>query len=385
MRRAGVLFLVSLLTLLALAFGVSWLHYRYENTVLRNATVKGRLHRIGTRLEGQVKLIPVTVGQRVSRGDLLVQLEDQHFTAAVGQARSELTTATRRYEVERLAIDYDRRRLQLEIDRQESMARAESAAVDAMTSTVDKWDREHERITSLIRVGVSSPSEMDSVTAERDNARALKKAADGRLEASQSTCRTARHALEGLNVRLASLEVLAAEIETGRQRLAAAEADLAAATIVAPEDGWVVERIVEAGGSAKVGEPILSLWLGNPWIEAWADEELLREIRIASPVDVSLKAYPNVKLSGQVESIGVLTDREVEGLRVPATLHALFPPNAMVPIRVALDPAEVRFQPGLSALVGIRRDRDPETARRAGSGAPPFAALSVPHPSSSHR
>ncbi len=391
LHRVGVLALVSLLTFAALAFGVSWLHYRYENTVLRNATVKGRLHRIGARIDGQVKVVPVTSGQRVSRGDVLVQLEDRHIVAAVGQARSELVSATRRYEAERLAIEHDRKRLQLEIDRQESIARAEAADVDAMASTVEKWQREYDRVTTLVRAGVASSSEVDRITAERDNSRALKKSAEGRLEAGQSACRTARLALDGLRVREASLEVLASEIESGRQRVGVAEADLAATTITAPEDGWVIDRIVEPGGSAKVGEAILSLWLGQPWIEAWADEEVLRDIRVESPVDVSLRAFPDVKLTGQVESIGVLTDREVEGARVPSTLHAVFPRNAMVPIRVALSPAGVRFQPGLSALVGIRREREQPAgptgqASVFGHRTPLAAALTAPPspPSPSH-
>ena len=43
-----------------------------------------------------------------------------------------------------------------------------------------------------------------------------------------------------------------------RSALEAAEADLDATYIRAPEDGRVVRRIVEAGGSVRLGYPIIA-------------------------------------------------------------------------------------------------------------------------------
>src|SRR5204863_4827279 len=148
--------------------------------------------------------------------------------------------------------------------------------------------------------------------------------------------------------------VFGADIERARQHLSRAKADLAACVIRAPEEGWVAERIVEPGGSAKVGEPMLTLWLGTPWIEAWADEKKLAHIAIDSSVDVTLTAYPGRQFAGRVEAIGVLADRQLQAETVPATLHSLFPPDAMFRIRIAVSTDQFRIQPGLTALVGIQ-------------------------------
>src|SRR6185369_2547088 len=107
----------------------------------------------------------------------------------------------------------------------------------------------------------------------------------------------------------------------------------------------VVDRIVEPGGSAKVGEPMMSLWLGAPWIEAWVDEKKLAQIRISSPVDVTLTAFPGRKLRGQVESIGVLADKELQSSPVPSALHSFFADNAMIPVRIVVLDDKVRLQP----------------------------------------
>src|SRR5262249_15028757 len=155
--------------------------------------------------------------------------------------------------------------------------------------------------------------------------------AQGHHAAAEANCRMARVQMEGLRVREAGLEVLAADVELARQRLAVCEANLAATVMRAPADGWVIDRIVEPGRSAKVGEPMLSLWLGTPWIEAWVDEKKLGQVKIGSPVDVTLSAFPDRKLRGSVEGIGVLADKELQAEPVPPTLHSLFVPNAMIP------------------------------------------------------
>jgi len=153
---------------------------------------------------------------------------------------------------------------------------------------------------------------------------------------------------------------LAAEVELARQQVALCEANEAATVIRAPADGWVIDRIVEPGGSAKVGEPMMSLWLGPPWVEAWVNERKLDHIQIGSPADVTLSAFPGRKLHGQVEAIGVLTDTALQAetaslaKAVPDTLHSFFVPDSMVPVRIVVPDSPVRLQPGLTALVGIR-------------------------------
>jgi membrane fusion protein (multidrug efflux system) len=132
--------------------------------------------------------------------------------------------------------------------------------------------------------------------------------------------------------------------------------------IQAPEDGSILERIVEVGGSAKVGEPMISLWIGRPWVEAWADERDLRKIKIGSPVDISLDASPQHKISGRVQAIGSVTDKQLQPTPVPPTLHAFLRVNAMVPIQIALDEDSPRTQLGLSAVVGIQKESETSDA-----------------------
>lgn len=378
--RLIVLGTVTVVTIAALLLGGSWLYYRTQHTVIRNASVKGRLYQLGARIDGQVQSITVEPGQRVTKGQVLVRLTDDHFQAARNQAQSELEAAQKKMAAERLAIDHERQRLALEVERCENLSEALAGEVEAAITLRNKWERETERVKLLIPAQVTSASEIDRVTTERDNARALLKSAEGNFGAAQSNCRVAQVDVEGLRVREAKLQVLVADVELARQRLAAADADLAAAILRAPEDGWVVERIVQPGGSAKVGEPMLSLWVGAPWIEAWVNEKKLDRVKIGNPVDVTLAAFPGRKLRGKVESIGILADTERQNASVPATLHSLFPNDAMIPIRISVDAEELRLQPGLTALVGIRNAAGELTAKNASHQSNFLASIDQPRP-----
>jgi membrane fusion protein (multidrug efflux system) len=372
--RVVVFSIVGVITLLGLISIASWGGYRLRHTVVNNATVKGRVHKIGARIDGQIQSVEVQPGERVARGQVLIRLVDDQFQAALREARAELVSAQKRVAAERLAIEHERRRLAVEVERCEALSKSLSGTHAAASSTRDKWDIEFERVMVLIQSNVASPSERDAIRAERDSARATVDATAASLAAAQSDCRLALLQIEALRVREANLEVLGAEEELARQRVATREADLAATVIRAPEDGWVASRIVEAGGSAKIGEPMMSVWFGAPWVEAWVDERKLANITIGSAVDVKLIAFSDFKLAGRVEAIGVLADKELQETAVPASVRSFFTDHAMVPIRIAVPGDEVRLQPGLTALVGIRDAAQPET-RQAKIKAENFLAV----------
>ena len=186
------------------------------------------------------------------------------------------------------------------------------------------------------------------------------------LESAEFNHDKAVNELDGLQVRENHLGVLDAQIAIARAQVATAEADLDATVITAPEDGRVIERIVNVGGSAKVGEPIISLWIGKAWVEAWADERDLHKIQPGSQVDISFDAVPSRRLAGHVESIGLVTDKQLQPAVVPSTLHAFVRQSAMVPIRIALEDENPPVQLGLSVLVGIRKGSEHSEAASGG-------------------
>ena len=354
--RIIVIAMVILLTVAAVAIGIPWCYYRCQHVVLGEATIKGLVTKIGARIEGRIKSIEVEAGQSVSKRQVLLRLEDSHLVAALERAQFQLESATRELENEKMGIEQSGRFLSLELQRVNGVRKQATGGVGATKGTLVNLRKQFDRTTTLLQSGLAATTEMDQKTGDRDQAQGLFDEATGVLESAEFNYQKATNEFDGLSVRRARLSVLESQIAIARTGVAAAEADMDASVIRAPEDGRVLERIVEVGGAARVGEPMISLWIGRPWVEAWVDERDLRKFRIGSPADISLDASGKGKLSGRVESIGLVTDKQLQPAPVPATLHALIRQNAMVPVRIALDGDNPGVQLGLSAVVGIRKE-----------------------------
>jgi multidrug resistance efflux pump len=89
-------------------------------------------------------------------------------------------------------------------------------------------------------------------------------------------------------------------------RLEAAEAGLAAFSVVAPFDGVVADLDARLGGSIQAGEPAVTVADFSQWLVQTTD---LTEIDVVhleegQPVLVSLDAIPEAELQGEILSIG---------------------------------------------------------------------------------
>jgi membrane fusion protein, multidrug efflux system len=353
--RRVVVLVVLASSVAGAVLGARWLEYRSKHVVVDDAEIKGTITKLGARLDGQVKAILAAPGERVEKGQVLVRLEDLHFQAALQLAEAEFEAATNEVHCEKLAIEEERRRLPMEVERSSNMFESASAVLEGARSEAVRLNNEFERYTVLSREGMASDSQLDLITGQRGKAQAEVKSAASLREAAQSSLEAAKLQLQALRVREARLGSLQAQVSVARAKVAAAQADLEATLLRAPEDGWVVERIVEVGGSAKVGEPMLSLWIGRAWVEAWASEKALGYMQLGSRAKVRLDAFPGRALEGRVTSFGLLTDKELLTHPVPTTLDSLVRKGALVRVCISLEADNLRLQPGLSAIVGIEK------------------------------
>jgi membrane fusion protein (multidrug efflux system) len=341
-------------TLVVIGLLGQWGYYRYGHVVCHDSFVKGFVPQVGARIDGQVVRLEVEAGQAVRKGDVLARLEDSHLQAAAAQARAELQRALRDLEAGQLALDQSRRELTAQVDHAKAEFELASAQLEREESLWTLSQKEYTRMLQLVQRRANSLSDLDKASAEQEAASSAVTAAQARKRAAAAMAQAAHLALEGLRVQAARLQVQDAQVELARSALRVAEAELDATVIRAPEDGWVVRRIMEPGASVKVGQPILALWIGGRlWVEAWIDETDLGKIRVGSQATVKLDAYPSTLLPGHVESIGALTDTELQGAVVSPTLHSFYRPTPKVPVRIVLDHPDARLRPGLSAVVSI--------------------------------
>jgi multidrug resistance efflux pump len=274
-------------------------------TLAADSTViaEGRLEPVGYAeiafpASGRISDILVAEGQTVRQGEELIRLGDASDTQYAA-AQLELVSAKKALTDLNNTAGTDFAQAVIDLrDAQEEYQDAldyldylhddtKIPQTQNRTYLVQTW-RGYEYRTKTKQI--KGPAPQDWII-EAENDLALKKA---ELDAAQ---RTYDRLKEGADVeQLAVLEA----------RLEAAEAGVAAFSVLAPFDGVVAELHAKLGGSITAGEPAVTVADFSQWLVQTTDltEIDVVELSEGQPVTVTLDAIPDAQLAGEILSIG---------------------------------------------------------------------------------
>ena len=164
---------------------------------------------------------------------------------------------------------------------------------------------------------------------------------------------------------IATSESSKAAVEADQASVEQAEANLSYTKITAPSDGYVTKQAVTSGDYVQVGQALMSIVPPRVWVIANFKETQLRNMRPGQPVDISVDAYPSLKLRGRVDSIQAGSG---------AAFSLLPPENATgnyvkvvqrVPVKIVLDERQELQRvlgPGMSVVPTVAVDHGTEAA-----------------------
>jgi HlyD family secretion protein len=238
---------------------------------------------------GLVVAVGVIEGQHVSRGDLLVQLDETEARTQVAQAKAAVSQASAR--VQQL--------------RQVGAVVALQEVLQAQ-SQLDGAAADLERDARLARSGAIATVQLDEARRSLDIARARRNAAEAQhAGALGADAREARGALLQAQAQLAS-----AGVRLGQTRLSA------------PHSGVVLERSVEVGDAAQPARTLLVVANdGDVELVFQSDERNLAILGVGQRAKASADAFPQHIFDAEVHYIAPSIDPQrgtVEvRLRVP--------------------------------------------------------------------
>ena len=153
-------------------------------------------------------------------------------------------------------------------------------------------------------------------------------------------------------------------VDSAKVQVAIAQKDLTDSQILAPEDGTVTMRTVEQGAYVMPGAQLFMLVGTERWVTANFKEVQITEMKPGQKVEIKVDAYPDLKLSGHIDSI-----QRGTGARFSA-----FPPeNATgnfvkivqrVPVKIVIDseiPQGIVLGAGLSVRPTVHLEDKPAT------------------------
>ncbi len=337
-RRRWLLGLGGVLIIIALVWLAWWLLYARYYQSTDDAYVAGDLVNVMAQVSGTVIAIGADETDRVEAGEELVRLDATDARIALQDAEQQLARTVRQTRT----VFANRDQLRAVVDqRRADLARAQS-----------DFDRRRHLAASGAVSGEELGHAQDALKAARD---ALV-AAEKNLAASR--------ALIGRTGVADNPDVRAAATQVERAWLA-----LVRTSVRAPVTGYVARRTVQLGERIAAGAPLLSIVpLRRLWLEANFREVQLRNMRIGQPAEVVADLYGgHVTYHGRVVGLGMGTGAAFALLPAQNATGNWIKVVQRVPVRIALDPAELSAHPlriGLSTVVKVdtRDTSGPELA-----------------------
>lgn len=298
-----------------------------------DAYVQADLSLVSSKLQGYVAEIPVKANQHVSKGDVLVTIEDGDYRIALQQAQAKLPTLDRTL----ARIDAQIVAAQASV----TQAQAELSAAEAALTTASTTQA---RAQGLADRNVTSQANLDT--------------ANEALATAKANRAAALAAIKGAEAQVEVLKAQRAETESSRHDLQLdvdkAQRDLDHTVLRAPFDGTVANIAIEAGELVNVGARLAAVVPDHGlYVEANFKETQLAGITPGEIAKVSIDAMDGHEIEGRVISVAPATGSVFSLLPADNATGNFTKIVQRVPVRIELPDGTQGLRAGLSVVVEI--------------------------------
>jgi len=353
--RRSVKYIGFVAVIAALAVGVGyWIIGQINYVHIVDARIDGDVKTISTRLSGFATALNVSEGDRVSRGDLLVRIDDREARLQLRELDYAVEGTNAQHRETQARIEMLDQTTTSQIAARRSDLLAAQAEVSVRRSRLKLSRDEFARADSLKSRGVGSTQNwqnlqtgVETVRQEVAKARAEVEAAKAVLVSAQA----ARSEMEVLRHDLARLDSQRELTMAQRQRKQIEIDDL---QILSPVDAIIDKTFVSSGEFLQAGQRLLLLHdPDRVWIEANVKETRVRNLQLGQSVRVHVDAYPDHEFVGTLERIGDVTTSQFALLPAPNPSGNFTKVTQRVPIRIALEQTEGLLRPGMMVELDI--------------------------------
>jgi len=286
------------------------------------------------QVQGQLVGLGVDVGDRVRAGETIGQLDATLLQADLVNAQAE--RASQQFEQAEAQSEL----AEVQAQYAEIQAELEQAAIDA------------QRLQQLATEGAVSQQAAEQGETKRRS-----------LEASLKSL------TERIRTRQQAIQVAAAQVAAQEAIVRQAQERLTYAQLKAPQNGVVMERLVDPGDLVQPGQAVLSLGdFGELQVRMEVSDLDIRQIRPGQEVSITLDAVPGATLPGLINRIAPIASN-----------------NQQIPIEVRMPNPQGQLGAGLLARITVPSNSQPqvivpESALEVGTGETQQVFVVVPQP-----
>jgi membrane fusion protein, multidrug efflux system len=349
----------TVIVVAALATGL-WFWLTANHVTTDNAYVDADLVQVTPLYGGPVAAAYVSNTEVVTKGQLLVLLDDADAKLALAQAEAEFG------QVQRKVRGYFANDVALggQVNSRDADIAGAAARVASATSDFERARVDLSRRQALSASGAVSGDELtqaqnsfamaqaalQSAKAARDQAVAQKAAAIGQRSVNKAL-------FEGASVDANP------EVAASRAKVEQAELNLARTRITAPIDGVIAKNAVQVGQQVQPGQMLMSIVpISSVYVNANYKEAQLRKVRLGQPAVLTADLYGgSVKYHGKVVGLGGGTGAAFSLIPAQNATGNWIKVVQRLPVRIALDPRELAAHP---LRVGLSMDADIDVSRQ---------------------
>lgn len=251
---------------------------------------------VAPQTSGKVVALGVDIGSHVSRGQMLIRLDDSELKLRVDQsvAQVEQTKAAVRQAEEKIGL---RPGQQFDPDR--------VAEVSGAKVALDLAEKNLKRAEKLIESGDVSRSFYDQQRAQRDQ---LKEVYDAAVAQARQN--------------FAAVQVARTNVANAEAQLALSRKNLSYAVIPAPIDGYVTERTADLGEYVSPQQKVATIVRTNPLrIRIDIPEQAIPAVQQGQSVSITTSAWPDKNFSGRIARIAPNVTAQSRTLTVEAEIE----------------------------------------------------------------
>lgn len=354
-RRSAMLVLAGLILTALLCWAGYWYIFLRDQLTTDNAYVNGNVVHISAGVAGTVVAIETEEADAVKQGQVLMRLDSTDLETQLAQTRAALADSVRAttslfINVEQTqagvrAQQAQRARSQAEFKRAQAglaQARADFERREAAASQNLVSDEEYQRARMAVETSQALVEASRSAVAAADAAVGQAEAQVRLAMAQTSDTSVAEHP----KVKQAFSAFRAAYVNATRAKL------------LAPVAGQVAKRTVQLGQRVAAAQSLMTVVPPEQmWVDANLKETELKRLRVGQAAVLNADALGSaVEYHGVVDSIAIGTGSAFSVLPAQNATGNWIKIVQRVPVRIRLDPAELRQHPlsvGMSMTVRV--------------------------------
>ena len=366
-------------TVVLVIVGLFFLRYLFSYESTDDAQIDGHLNSISARVSGHVLKLLVDDNQFVKAGTPLVQIDPKDYEVALDRAKADYANALAMAEAAKVNVPITAVNTSSQVSSAQAgvegaeagiaaaqqqyaaanaqLAQAEANSIRAQNDLarykqlVDKQEVSQQQYDQASTAAKASAAAVDAARASASAADHQVQQAQARLVTAQANQRSAGTAPQQVEATRARAQSAEAEVEQKQAALEAAQLNLSYTLVVAPVDGVVTTRTVEAGQNVQIGQALMRIVnLDDIWVTANFKETQLKHMRVGQPVTIHVDSNGK-DYQGHVQSMAGASGA-ITSLLPPENASGNFVKVVQrIPVKITFDPGETKehvLLPGMS-------------------------------------